>query len=117
LVAVERDGYLDDPSYIAGLPKDHPGRRNENVFAFSLADASLEVLQFLYLIIAPLGLSDVGAHLYHFVPGKLDVDTRSCDEGCLFPTLIGRGDRSGLVMTGKHMKAEEVRRTRKAVTK
>jgi molybdopterin-synthase adenylyltransferase len=109
LVAAERDGYLDDPSYIAGLPKDHLGRRNENVFAFSLAAASLEVLQFLYLMVAPLGLSDVGAHMYHFVPGKLDVDTRSCDKGCYFSTLVAKGDRTGLTMTGRHVKAEQAR--------
>jgi molybdopterin/thiamine biosynthesis adenylyltransferase len=115
LVAMERDGYLDDPTYIAGLPKDHPGRRNENVFAFSVAAASLEVLQFLYLVIAPLGISNVGAHMYHFVPGKLDVDGRSCDAGCIYPTLVARGDRSGLSMTGRHLRAEQYRADRSGI--
>jgi hypothetical protein len=112
MVSVEREGYLDDPSYISGLPKNHPGRRNENVFAFSLAVASLEILQFLYLVISPAGLSDVGAHMYHFVPGKLDVDGRSCDRGCIYPTLIAKGDRTNLMVTGRHVKAEQAREER-----
>lgn len=112
LVSTEREGLLDDPSYIAGLPKEHPGRRNENVFAFSLACASFEVLQFLYLVIAPLGLSNVGTHMYHFVPGKLDVDDRGCGKGCIFPTLVARGDYAGLTMTGKHLRAEHSREAR-----
>lgn len=116
LVSVERDGYLDDPNYIDRLPKDHPGRRSENVFAFSLAAASLEVLQLLYLVIAPLGLADVGAHMYHFVPGRLDVDNRSCDEACFYPTLVARGDCSGLGFTGRHARAEQSRLARHSRT-
>lgn len=112
LVAMEREGFLDDPTYVTGLPKDHAGRRSENVFAFSLAAASLEVLQFLYVIIAPLGLSNVGAHMYHFVPGRLDADPRSCDDGCIFPSLTARGDRTGMTMTGKHQRAGQARAAR-----
>jgi len=44
-VAMDRQGDLDDDSYIAGLPEGHSLLARENVFAFSMATASLEVLQ------------------------------------------------------------------------
>ncbi len=113
LVSVERDGYLDDPSYIAGLPTDHPLRSNENVFAFSMAAASMEVLQFMMMVVAPMGIASAGAQLYHFVPGCFDApDTRGCEASCPYPSLSARGDRSGVKLTGKHPAAEDARRRR-----
>lgn len=109
LVATERDGLLDDPKYVAGLPADHPLRRSENVFAFSMADAALEVLQFLAMVVAPAGLADPGAQLYHFVPGRLDVDGRPCQPGCYFSSLAARGDHAGVSFTGRHLAAERAR--------
>ena len=52
LVSTEREGFFDDPHYIAGLLDDHPIMRNENVFAFGLSAASLEVFQMLSMVIA-----------------------------------------------------------------
>lgn len=69
---------FEDPAYIRGLPSDHPLRRNEDVFALSAAVASLEVLQFLSMVLAPNDIADVGAHNQHFVTGRLDGDQRSC---------------------------------------
>ena len=69
MVQVERDGYLDDPTYIERLKEDHPLRTRENVFAFSMASASLQTLQALALVIDPLGRSNPGEQLYHFVGG------------------------------------------------
>jgi len=113
LVAAEREGHFDDPRYIEALPDDHPVRSNENVFAFSMATASLQVLQALSMIVAPLGISNPGEQMYHFTTGRLDVMApRTCDATCSYPSLIGRGDRTGLVVTGVHRRAEEARERR-----
>lgn len=113
LVSAERDGWLDDPTYISSLPDEHPTRRNENVFAFSLSTASLQVLQFLSMVIAPLGVSDIGGQNYHFVIGSMDIEEGGmCNQTCPYPTLIALGDNTGFIVTGKHFKAEEARRAR-----
>ena len=92
-VVMERQGLLDDPVYIEGLPADHFMRRNENVFAFSMNAAGLMVLQFLSLVVKPAGLSNTGAQLYHFVTGTFDNDSLDdCKPTCLFKDHIGSGD-------------------------
>ena len=112
-VATERDGYLDDPQYIAGLPEDHPVKHNENVFAFSLSVASLEILQFLSLIIAPSGISDPGAQMYHFVTAQLDTERHEgCKSECIYPSLLAKGDRSEIEVTSGHSRAEQAREER-----
>lgn len=117
LVSVERDGYLDDPSYIQGLPKDHPVLRNENVFAFSLAVASLELLQMIMMIVAPSGVANPGAQTYHLIPGFLEEPGFSrCESSCLYPSLIARGDRAGLIVTARHAIAEHARAKRQTHT-
>ena len=113
LVSAERDGYLDDPRYIEGLPNDHEAKRNENVFGFSLSVASFEILQFIAMVVAPLGLSYQGAQNYHFVTGILDSDwQKKCDSGCPYPEMVGLGDRSGFELTGNHILAEKKRQER-----
>jgi hypothetical protein len=80
-----------------------------------LSAASLEILQMLMMVVAPLGIHDAGEQTYHFVPGNLDVtDPRGCHEDCFYPTLIAKGDRAGLCVTGRHKKAEEIRGARAA---
>jgi hypothetical protein len=112
LVQADREGYFDDPAYIAGLPADHPMRRNENVFAFSLGAASLEVLQLLSMVVAPGGVANPGAQMYHFVTGATDRDERPCNDTCFYKGLVAKGDRAGLVVTGRHRVAEEERQQR-----
>jgi hypothetical protein len=114
LVSAEREGLLDDPEYIRGLPESHPIRRNENVIAFSFNVAGLEMLQFLMMVVAPLGVSNAGQQSYHFVPGIFDEPKfETCKENCLYPALIGRGDQANLAVTGQH-KAAEANRIRKS---
>lgn len=109
LLAADRDGLLDDPTYIAGLPLDHPGRRNENVFAFSANVASLELLQFLSAFVLPGALGDPGDQAYHFVPATFVSNHKACEASCPYPALLGRGDGTGIVVTGRHKLAEEKR--------
>lgn len=97
LVQMEREGMLEDPSYIEGLPSDHPLKARQNVFVFSMSCASMQVLQMLALVLSPLGLSNQGTQLYHFVGGVMEnPDFSCCHSECQFSNLVGLGDRSGV---------------------
>jgi hypothetical protein len=98
---MEREGYLDDPTYIAGLPKDHPLKTRENVFAFSMSCASLQMLQMLALALAPLDQPNPGAQLYHFVGSFMEgAISGGCHTECQFPSIIAYGDVCGIPITG-----------------
>ncbi len=109
LVAAERSGELDTPSYIESLPTDHPVRAKENVFAFSLAAASLEVLQLIMLAVGTSGLGPPGPQNYHLTTGEIDLGEHTCDTGCPFPGLVGRGEEAGHPGIGRHLVAERAR--------
>jgi hypothetical protein len=113
LIQTERDGYLDDPKYIEGLPEDHDLRRNENVFPFSMSTASFEVLQFLRMVLSPSGISDVGGDDYQFVLSQHKRDVSSCRPNCYFSgQLLARGDTLGWAVTGQHSAAAKARQER-----
>jgi hypothetical protein len=114
-VAVERDGSLDDPTYMSGLPADHRLRRRENVYVLSIAAAAAMLQQFITMTIAPSGIADTGAHLYHLTTGTIDHDNRNCRPNCLYSRdLLAHGDDTGLTVTGYHDAAEHARATRAA---
>lgn len=93
-VTVERQGLLDDPTYLEGLPRDHFAHRNENVFAFAMSAAGMILNQFLGFIIQPAGVQNVGATIYHFVTATLDRDPRqSCKLDCPYRSEIAAGDQ------------------------
>ena len=107
-VQLEREGMLNDPKYIEQLPKDHPLKSRENVFAFSRACASLQTLQMLALTLAPLDQPNPGSQLYHFVGGFMEEPTfGACHPECLFPSFIAQGDSCGIVATGDHPHSHE----------
>ena len=92
-VTMERQGLLDDPHYIESLPTDHFVHRNENVFGFSMHAASMQIMQFLSMVIQPGGISDVGQQAYHFTTGAMDRNEQEgCNDGCLYPSFVGKGD-------------------------
>jgi molybdopterin-synthase adenylyltransferase len=101
LVQVEREGYLDDPTYIERLPEDHELRARENVFAFSMACAAQQNLQMLALALAPLDQPNPGTQRYHFVGNFMaDPQFNQCKPGCFFRTLVASGDSSSVTVTG-----------------
>lgn len=109
-VHLERDGLLDDPTYMAGIPEDHPLKRRENVFAFSMGCAAAEVHELLRAVLAPSGITDVGAGLHHWTTGTVTRDEADCQPGCPYSTsLLATGDQSKLTVTGRHVVAEEAR--------
>jgi molybdopterin-synthase adenylyltransferase len=117
-VNIERDGLLDDPKYINSLSPDHPLRASENVFAFSMNTASLEVLQLISMVAAPQGIADLGGQSYHAVTGVLDNDTRDCEPMCPYRhELVATGDTTTALL-GPHAFAEKERgaRTARAAT-
>lgn len=94
-VSLERTGLLDDPAYISGLPVDHLVRRNENVFAFGMNAAGLQMLQFLSMAVQPAGIAVPGPLNYHFATASLDRgEALECKTGCFFPDLVALGDQS-----------------------
>lgn len=112
LVEAERSGLLEDPSYIKDLPADHPIRANQNVFAFGMGVASLEVLQFLSMVIAPSESADIGAQNYDFVTGRLDVETDRCRSSCLYSgSLLAMGNQLPPIFD-RHPVAEQERAER-----
>jgi molybdopterin-synthase adenylyltransferase len=113
-VSVERDGSLDNPSYIDGLPTDHPLRVSQNVSTISVNCAGALLAQFVSLVVRPGGLGDPGPIRYHLAPHWLKHDdVTQCVEGCSYAAEIACGDRR-IDPTGRHPDAEAERARRTA---
>jgi hypothetical protein len=112
-VSQEQTGLMDDPAYIQGLPQNHQFRSHENVFAFSMSVASMEMMQFLRMAVPHPGHPDIGAQTQHFVSGILESTVPPCEATCPFGELVARGDRSDVTVTGRHETAEKMRSARK----
>jgi len=112
-VSLEQSGLLEDSKYIQGLPQGHFSKRGENVYAFSLALAGLQMQQFLSLVLKPKGVY-YGVKEMDFVTGNIDADFKFyCDDNCEFTSLIGTGDSLKEHLIQKHTIAENSRRKAK----
>jgi hypothetical protein len=112
-VQLERDGSLDDPSYIAGLPSDSPLRVRQNVYATSLAAASALTNQFLSLVIAPSGFGDPGPLKFDLRQHRLERVEGVCVDQCAYSGSASTGDRRRDA-TGDHSVARRVMVERRA---
>ena len=106
-VQLERDGSLDDPSYIANLPVSSPLRTRQNVFPVSLAAASALTNQFLSLVVAPSGFGDPGALRFDLRQQVVERTGQTCTAQCSFQQSIGVGD-GRVDPTGLHESAQSV---------
>jgi len=108
--ALEQSGELENPNYIKGLPKDHFINRGENVFAFSVSLAAMEMQQFLSLILKPRGVY-YGPKEMHFNSGNIDFDfINECKDNCVFSNnILGKGDEINHTLIMEHKKAEKSR--------
>ena len=89
-VALDREGRLDDPDYVAGLSEeDRAAFSRRNVFPFSMSVAAHEVLQLVGLVTGFTRIGGVGAQTYDGYPGTMRVRPGvDCDEECEFAGLI-----------------------------
>jgi molybdopterin-synthase adenylyltransferase len=111
-VTLEREGLLDDPTYVEGLPPHHYLRTRQNVFSFSMNLASLEVLQLISMVIAPSGVYDLDVQNHHASTGELDIDSRDCERSCPYQhELTALGDTAPTLI-GEHAAAAEERARR-----
>ncbi|MBS0411138.1 MAG: ThiF family adenylyltransferase [Proteobacteria bacterium] len=100
-VQLEREGYLDDPTYISNLPAGHTLKARENVFTFAMSCASFQLMQLLSLVVDPLGRANVGPQLYHFVGGYLEPPSHpDCRQDCIFRSFLALGDHVPVEVTG-----------------
>ena len=78
----------------------------------SLSCGSFQVLRMLAYAIAPLGLSNPGAQLYHFVGGEMaPLGFGACKPTCAYPGLVALGDDSGIAVTRPRPNAPEIEST------
>ena len=92
-VELERQGMLDDPSYMDGLPENHQLKSRENISPFGFNLASMEVLHFITLVTDLTDSKYYGEQKYRFKQGFLSRNyDMECEPGCEFTRDIGMGD-------------------------
>ncbi|NVM64180.1 hypothetical protein FHW88_002508 [Mucilaginibacter sp. SG538B] len=108
-VALEQSGLLEDQNYIKSLPKDHFVHRGENVFAFSVGVAAMEMQQFLSFCLQPRG-QYYGPKEFDFNSGTIDSDFPFvCNDKCEYLLMLGLGDIATQGLTRVHEIAERHR--------
>lgn len=108
-VALEQSGLLEDQHYIKCLPTNHFVNRGENVFAFSIGLAGMEMQQFLTLNLKPRN-QYIGPKEYNFNSGVIDSDFPFyCKDNCEFSLMVAEGDKINNSLIAKHSIAEHSR--------
>jgi molybdopterin/thiamine biosynthesis adenylyltransferase len=92
-VELEKQGLIEDTSYIQGLPDNHHLKNRENISPFSFNLASMEVLHFMALLTDLVEPENYGEQKYRFKHGFLSRNYDvSCENECDFADNVGVGD-------------------------
>lgn len=91
-VQMEREGMLDDPSYMDSLPDEHIFKKKENVIVFSMALASQEILTFVNLLGSICGTLPEDEYRYSYPLNSLIQGSKECSEFCSYKALTAIGD-------------------------
>jgi molybdopterin-synthase adenylyltransferase len=110
LVSVDRQGLLDDPTYIAGMRASGRPIR-ENVAALSVSVTAALLAQFVSLVAGVGGRGEPGPLQYSLSWHTLEHLPYEPGRHCPFEKALARGD-TRLDMTGAHPLADEVRAAR-----
>jgi len=106
-VALDREGLLDDPAYIAAAdPTLEPAR--QNVAALSVSVVASLLSQFVSFVVAPGGEGDPGPLQYVLSTHSLEVLDRHSRDHCAFEQGEAVGDKR-LMVVGRHREAEDAR--------
>jgi molybdopterin-synthase adenylyltransferase len=105
-VALDRQGLLDDPAYIAG--SDIVGRARQNVAALSVSVVASLLSQFVSFVVGPGGEGDPGPLQYVLSTHSLEVLDRRTRDHCAFEQGEAAGERR-LTIVGHHREAEDAR--------
>lgn len=114
VVQLERDGSLDDPSYIANLPRVSPLRRRENVSALTVSVAAALLQQFIAFVAMPSGFFDPGPLIHNLRDHAVVRDGTVCAPDCPYASSLGCGD-ARLDPTARHFAAERARECRASI--
>lgn len=89
-IALDRDGELDDPDYLAGLTEaERAAVVRRNVFPFGMSVAAHQVLQMVGLVTGLPRIGGAGPQIYQGYPGEMTVDRgRFCEPGCGYMALM-----------------------------
>jgi hypothetical protein len=83
-IALDREGKLDDPDYLAGLSEaERTAVARRNVFPFGMSVAAHQVLQAVGMITGLPRIGGAGPQTYQGYPGEMTVDRgRVCEPEC-----------------------------------
>lgn len=114
MVAMDREGLMDDPIYIARAGREPVGRPNVATLSVSVVSSLLN--QFVSLVAAPGGFGEPGPLQYVLSTHTLDRLSLDLRSNCYFEIATAVGDRR-ICIGGRHRQAEIERARRLSSTR